>query len=80
MKTWKNKLSAIILLACGCMGVLIDNDATALVLFALFAVPLFFAKKNWSKKELDLIRLGPLITALFFSLCAFCNYLYERLG
>ena len=47
MKTSKNKLSAIILLACGYVGVLIDNDATALVLFAMFAVPLFFAKKNW---------------------------------
>lgn len=47
MKTWKNKLSAIILLACGYVGVLIDNDATALVLFVMFAVPLFFAKKNW---------------------------------
>ena len=47
MKTWKNKLSAIILLACGYVGVLIDNDATALVLFTMFAVPLFFAKKNW---------------------------------
>ena len=47
MKTWKNKLSAVILLACGYVGVLSDNDATALVLCAMFAVPLFFAKKNW---------------------------------
>ena len=27
MKTWKNKLSAITLLGCGYMGVLIENDA-----------------------------------------------------
>lgn len=47
MKTWKNKLSVITLLGCGCMGVLIDNDATALVFFIMVAIPLFFAKENW---------------------------------
>lgn len=47
MKTWKNKLSAIAMLGCGYVGVLIENDATALVFLAMFAVPLFFAKENW---------------------------------
>lgn len=47
MKTWKNKLSAITLLGCGYMSVLIENDATAFVFMAMFAVPLFFAKENW---------------------------------
>lgn len=47
MKTWKNKLSAITLLGYGYMGVLIENDATALVFFAMVAIPLFFAKENW---------------------------------
>lgn len=47
MKTWKNKLSAITLLGCWYMGVLIENDATALVFFAMVAIPLFFAKENW---------------------------------
>lgn len=47
MKTWKNKLSAVALLACGYSGVLIENDGTALVFFAMFAIPLFFAKENW---------------------------------
>ncbi len=46
MKTWKNKLCAIVLLAAGYMGVALENDATALVLFAMFAIPLFFAKEN----------------------------------
>lgn len=47
MKTWKNKLCAIVLLACGYIGVLLENDATALVFFAMIAIPLFFAKENW---------------------------------
>lgn len=38
MKTLKNKLYAIALLACGYVPVLIDNDGTALV---------FFGKENW---------------------------------
>ena len=50
MKTWKNKLSAIAMLGCGYVGVLIENDATALVFLAMFAVPLFFAKENWVYK------------------------------
>jgi hypothetical protein len=47
MKTWKNKLSAIAMLGCGYLGVLIENDATALVFLAMLAVPRFFAKENW---------------------------------
>lgn len=47
MKTWKNKLSAIVLLACGYVGIPLENDATALVFMAMFAIPLFFAKENW---------------------------------
>lgn len=47
MKTWKNKLSAIAMLGCGYAGVLIGNDATALVFLAMLAVSLFFAKENW---------------------------------
>ena len=42
MKTLKNKLYAIALLVCA-----LENDATALVLFGMIAVPLFFAKENW---------------------------------
>jgi hypothetical protein len=47
MKTWKNKLAAIALLAMGYVGIVLENDATAFVLFALFAIPMFFAKENW---------------------------------
>lgn len=43
----KGELSAIAMLGCGYVGVLIENDATALVFLAMFAVPLFFAKENW---------------------------------
>lgn len=47
MKTLKNKLYAIALLVCGGLGVALENGATALVLFGIIAVPLFFAKENW---------------------------------
>lgn len=47
METWKNKLCAIGLLACGGVPTLVANDATALVFIGMFAVPLFFAKENW---------------------------------
>ncbi len=47
MKTRKNKLYAVVLLICGYLPVLIDNDATSLIFLALIAVPLFFAKENW---------------------------------
>lgn len=47
MKTLKNKVYAILLLALGYMPVVIIDDCTALVLISLFAIPLFFAKENW---------------------------------
>lgn len=47
MQTWKNKLGAIATLAIGYLGVVVEGDATALVIFSLFAIPLFFAKDNW---------------------------------
>ena len=48
MKTWKNKLYALVLLALGYLSVLVENDATVLVFLAMFAIPLFFAKENWT--------------------------------
>lgn len=49
MKTWKNKLSAIVFLACGFVGVPLGGGggAAGLVLVAVFAVPLFFAGVFW---------------------------------
>ena len=45
METLKNKLCAIGLLACGSVPALVVNDATALVVIGMIAVPLFFAKE-----------------------------------
>lgn len=47
MKTLKNKVYAIVLLACGVVPMLIDGDGTAFVFFGFIAIPLFFAKENW---------------------------------
>ena len=47
MKTWKNKACAIALLALGMVPVYMERDATAFVLMACFALPMFFSKDNW---------------------------------
>lgn len=46
-ETFKNKIAAIALLFAGLVPVMIDGDATFLVLAGCFAVPLFLAKENW---------------------------------
>lgn len=46
-RTWKNKVCALALLAIGTVPVIIDQDATALVLMACFTVPMFFSRENW---------------------------------
>lgn len=45
-RTWKNKIVALCLMQLGYMTIGIDNDVTAFAFIMLFAVPLFFAKKN----------------------------------
>lgn len=47
MKTLKNKLAAIGLLAAGSLGIIFEGDATALVLFSFIALPMFFSKESW---------------------------------
>lgn len=46
-KTLKNKLYAILLIGCTLPVMLLDGDATATVFVSMFAIPMFFAKKNW---------------------------------
>ena len=45
-KTWKNKLAVIAMIMAGMLGVVVCNDATALVLFLIIGVPMFFTKKD----------------------------------
>lgn len=45
-ETYKNKLVAIALIILGMVPVMLDGDATALMLLGFFAVPLFFTNKN----------------------------------
>lgn len=45
-ETYKNKLTAIGLLACGSLPMLVDKDATVFVFMMVFAIPLFFEKHN----------------------------------
>ena len=47
MKTWKNKLVAILFLAIGCVCLMLDGDATFLVFAGLIGIPMIFAKENW---------------------------------
>lgn len=41
-----NKVVAILLLLIGVMSVILTLDATALIFFMIFAIPLFFEKKD----------------------------------
>lgn len=43
----KNKICAVLMLALGLVPVILDHDATVLVFMSLFAVPMFFSKKQW---------------------------------
>lgn len=45
--TWVNKLTAIILIAASSVPMLLDGDGTAFVFMLIFAIPLFFSKRNW---------------------------------
>ncbi|BDF72972.1 hypothetical protein CE91St41_39560 [Oscillospiraceae bacterium] len=65
METLKNKLCAIGLLACGSVPALVVNDATALVVIGMIAVPLFFAKENWVYSGI-----GPRQELFPFYICA----------
>lgn len=51
MKTLKNKLYAIALLVCGSLGVALENDATALVLFGMDCRTIVLCQR-----ELDLLK------------------------
>ena len=47
-KTALNKLSAIAMIAFGVFATILDHgDASALVVYSMFAVPMFFSKKSW---------------------------------
>jgi hypothetical protein len=45
-RTWKNKVAALVIAFAGYLSTFIDGDATAFVFLMLFAVPLFFARRN----------------------------------
>lgn len=42
-----NKMTALGLLGLGYLSTLIDGDGTGLVILAMLAIPLFFAKENY---------------------------------
>ena len=47
-RTWKNKAVALMFSGLGYLTIGIDNDATAFVFLLLcFAIPLFFARRNY---------------------------------
>jgi hypothetical protein len=43
----KNKLYALLLIACTLPVTFLDGDATATVFISMIAVPMFFSKKQW---------------------------------
>lgn len=47
MKTIKNKIVAIILLAIGILPIILEQDATFFIFMLFFAIALFSAKENY---------------------------------
>lgn len=47
MKNVKNKVYAIALMGLSFVLMLIDKDATALIITSFISVPMFFAKESW---------------------------------
>lgn len=43
----RNKLYALLLIACTLPVTFMESDATATVFISMIAVPMFFAKENW---------------------------------
>lgn len=43
----KNKIYAILLLGTGIVSTMLSKDATLLLLTSMFAIPMFFSKKEW---------------------------------
>lgn len=48
-KTWKNKVTAMILLAIGYVSTFIDNDGTILAFMVIVSVPMLFIDDNLIK-------------------------------
>ena len=49
IETFWNKVVALAMILCGMVPMFIDKDATALVFISFIAVPMFFARTDWSK-------------------------------
>ena len=47
MKTWRNKILALVLIIAGLIPLILYKEGTPLVFTALIGVPLFFAKEEW---------------------------------
>ena len=48
-ETFWNKVVALAMILCGMVPMIIDKDATALIVIGFIAVPMFFARTDWSK-------------------------------
>ena len=48
-RTWKNKATAMLLLAIGYVSTLIDNDGTILAFMVIISVPMLFIDENLIK-------------------------------
>ena len=46
-RTWRNKVSALALVAIGMVPVFIERDGTFLLLALMLGIPMFFSQENW---------------------------------
>ena len=47
IRTYKNKLWALVLLVIGFITMKVSNDSTVMILLAVFSATLFFSKENY---------------------------------
>ena len=47
MKNVKNKLYAVALMGLSALLLLIEKDATAMILMTFISIPMFFSKRDW---------------------------------
>lgn len=47
IRTYRNKLAALVMIAAGILVARLTDDATFLAFVMMFGIPLFISKENW---------------------------------
>lgn len=53
LRTYKNKLAALVMIVAGILVTALTDDATFLIFVTTFGIPLFITKEDWFYKPED---------------------------